>query len=167
MRRVLGWAFVAALLGATGLGERPEAPTASPLLRLLGPAAPVASDVQWIRFRYALTAGDHARAIALAETAIELDPTDTRGWDLLAAWLRAGLDTAERGEAVADDPAALALVRGIMLQTHAELDPDLAWEGGTRELWRGAAQAYALAATRGIEAAKDAMRYAEEQARVE
>ena len=57
-----------------------------------------------------------------------------------AAWLRAALATAERGEESARDPAALALLRGMLLWAKSEDDPDIAWPGG-REAMRAAARA--------------------------
>ncbi len=161
--RVAGWAAAAALV-ATFFLIRPETAAvrddAGPARRVLGPFAQLAANVQWIRFERAQMSGRHELAIARAESAIALDPSDTRGWELLAwhlslnlasvenepdprrrlAWVRAGLDVARRGEESARDPGALAFLQGLVLQVKAENDPELPWPGGSDALWEAAAE---------------------------
>lgn len=184
LRRLL-LVLALALAGASVL-LTPEAPPSNegPVRRLLGPAAELAANVQWIRFDRARIAGRHELAIARAERALALDPTDTRGWDLLAshlgvdltsvelqpdpdarlAWLRAALDVARRGEERADDPAALAWLQGFLLHVRADQDPELPWPGGVEGLWRDAAGHYARAAAAGRPEADLAALYALERA---
>ena len=174
--RILGW-IGAALLAAQALRlaaaepvpDRPADVPGNALSRLLGPAASLAATVQWIRVGRAFDRGADGLAFARAETALALDPGATGGWDLLAsrqalhlgsvsrepdparrlAWLRAGLATARRGEAVAREPAALAFLAGVCLLVHAEQDPDLPWPGGAAGLWQAAAGEFERAAALG------------------
>ncbi len=110
---------------------------------LFGPFAPLAHDVAWIRFQRARLAGEEERALELASLALELEPSSTDGWAMLAqhlsvflgspertpdlearrAWFEAGLETALRGEVQAERPEELALWRGLRLVFRSELDP--------------------------------------------
>ena len=159
-------------------------PEPGPVRRLFGPFAGLAAELQWVRFNRARGAGREELAIAHAETAIELDPSAARGYELFAlhlaldqgsaesepdperraAWLAAGLAVAARGEAHADDPGALAFLQGFLLHVKAEADPELVWPGGAAELWRQAAQHYARAAALGHPGADAAAAYARERA---
>ena len=170
-RLSLAWAAVGILLVLHCVfADRPTAPEfePGPLRRLIGPFAELAADIQWVRFERARRTGRPDLAIAHAETALELDPTDASGWDMLAAhlaldlgsidsepsaprrvaWLKAGLAVAARGEERSDDPAALAFLQGYLLQVKAD-DSELNWPGGANELWRAAARHYARAAEKG------------------
>jgi hypothetical protein len=114
-------------------------------------------------------AGRAALAVARAEGALAWAPRSTDGWDLLAsylalelasaerepdvarrrAWLEAGIGVTERGEELADDPARLALLRGVLYTSKAEEDPELD-PGGAPALWERAARAYERAAALGF-----------------
>jgi hypothetical protein len=167
-----GWALVAALVAWALVPERRGGGpgSASPLERLLGPVASLAASAEWVRFDVAQRRGDTARAYALAETALRIDPGDPEGWifvahDLVhergsllrepdpvarAAWIRAGLATLERGERVSRDPGALAFERGVVLAFLASLaDEDRAWPASSEEAWTLAAQAFETAAASG------------------
>jgi len=120
-------------------------PPWGPLHGLLGPAAELFADVQWIRFTRARLRGEHDRALAFAESALELDPSSTDGWEYLAthlatfhasserepepalreAWFRAGLEVTRRGALQASDPGRLALTRALLCLNRAQLDPAL------------------------------------------
>jgi len=184
--RRIGWSAVV-LLAAAAVALAPRADRSregrSPAARLLGPFADLASDVQWIRFRRALIRGDEARALRLAESALALDPRATDGWELLAwhlgfflaspdrepdlarrrAWFDAALDVAREGARRAEHPAEMHLLRGLLFQTKAQLDPAIA-PGGARALWRQAAEAFAEANAAGRADAVVRERHAREQA---
>ncbi|HED66554.1 MAG TPA: hypothetical protein ENJ09_13490 [Planctomycetes bacterium] len=165
--------FLLALLlafGSIALAPTPanRPPARNPFLRLLGPAAGLASDLQWVRYRAARDAGSEARAISLARSAIDLEPTRTDGWRVLAAhlaldlaspeheaertrragWFEAGIELTRTGERWADDPGELALWRGLLYLSRLEVDPDLL-DGGRAELTRRAEEAFAEAARLG------------------
>jgi hypothetical protein len=160
---VLAVAF-AALAWSTA---RPAPP--DPLvLRLLGPLAELASEVQWLRFRAAVRAGEEARGLRLAESALTWNPRANAGWETVAshlvfdlastarepelarrrAWFEAGLALLARGRERVERPAALELARGLFLLGKAELDPELA-PGGAAELQRRAYEAFEAAAALG------------------
>jgi len=147
VKRALGWSVAGALL-ALGLWHAPPsttAPAGSTAQRLLGPIAPAARDIQWIRFQGALLNGDAERALELAESALALQPQSTDGWMLLAghlafdrasaerepdlprrrAWFQAGVEVARRGIEHADEPARLHFWRGLLYLSKAEVDPAL------------------------------------------
>jgi len=120
-------------------------PTPGPLHDLLGPATELLADVQWIRFTRARLRGEHDRALAFAESALELDPSSTDGWEYLAthlatfhasserepelarrdAWFQAGLEVTRRGAKQASDPGRLALTRALLCLNRAQVDPAL------------------------------------------
>jgi len=147
-----------ASLAAAGLlaGEAP------PRSAVLGPLAPIAAQVQWVRGHVAARAGNEGRAFALMQSAVELEPRSTAAWIALAdqlglqlasaesgrsgeeraEWLRAALVTLTEGELHARAPARLALHQGLLLMSHAQTDPDIAWPGGTAQLWLDAADAF-------------------------
>jgi len=146
-----GWIGVAALLYPWGAMPR-EGPTPSIAERLVGPIASLAASVQWVRFDMALDTGRPERAYALAESALGLAPRAAPGWLTLgrhlitvrgsaqdepdperrARWMRAGLDTFERGEGVAIDAGELAFARGLYLAGLIAGIPaeELSWPGG-------------------------------------
>ena len=145
----------------------PPNASARPLpLRLLGPVADVAASIQWVRFQRARLDGRVELAIARAESALELAPENSAGWEVLAAylalllgsperepdpgrrlhWFRAGLAVTERGEEQATRGGDLAVARAILFATKAELDPQLPWPGGVPALWEEAARAWDRAA---------------------
>jgi hypothetical protein len=156
----LGLALVALSAGLDGSLPRERSPALA--VRLLGPLARTAARAQWVRAREAMAAGRTDLALARAATALELDPGNTAGWSMLAwhlamergslqrepaperraVWLRAGLDATRRGEAVAREPAELALERGLMLAQVADEDAPPPWPGGAEALWREAAEAF-------------------------
>ena len=163
----LGLVLVALSAGLDGRLPRERSPALA--VRLLGPLAHTAARLQWVRARSAMVAGRTDLALARAATALELDPGDTAGWSMLAwhlamergsiqrepaparrvVWLRAGLETSLRGEAVARAPGELALERGLMLAQVAEEDAPPPWPGGVAALWDEAARAFARAAELG------------------
>ncbi len=146
--------------------------------RLFEPLSTLAAGVQWVRVQSAIGAGEHELALARAETALALDPSSAAGWRSVAyhlglhlgshereadperrlALLRAALAVLERGDATAGDRAALAFARGVLFYVHAEQDAELPWPGGTRELWREAADAFDRAVELGHGEAADLAR---------
>lgn len=185
---ILGWVAVFALFAwslATAGGERDRAPARSPLERVLGPVASLAASVQWVRVDVALRRGEEARAYAMAETALRIDPSDPEGWIFLAhhmiydrasllrepdparraAWIRAGLETLARGERSSRDPGAILFDRGVALAFLGSLeDRDRAWPASAREAWSLAAEAFDRAAAVGHPRAAEAARLARERA---
>jgi hypothetical protein len=129
---------------------------------VLGPLAPIAAQVQWVRGHVAARAGAEGRAFALMESAVRLDPRSVDAWIALsdqlglqlasaesgrspeerAEWLRAACSTLVEGMDQARRPSQLALHRGLLLMSHAETDPELTWDGGVRGLWSDAASAF-------------------------
>jgi len=132
---------------------------------VVGPLATWLASIEWVRYQSDLRAGRPAAAIRHAENALDLDPGDPEGWELLAhhlgftlasverepdpavrlAWVRAALAVLARGEARCRDPGALALAAGLVLEVHAELDPELPWPGGVAALRRAATEHFARA----------------------
>jgi hypothetical protein len=189
--RRLGWLVVAALLATSYVTSPRRTGAAAPdadvdglpalVGRLLGPLRSLAAGLQWVRVQSARLAGEHEVALARAETALALDPGAAEGWRIVATHLaldlgsrerepdprrraellRAGLATLERGERVARDPANLALWRGILLVTHAEVsaasgeDAALPWPGGVAGMWHDAAAAFERAVELGIDDARE------------
>jgi len=153
-------------------GDSAQRPSLS--LRLLGPASELGRSLQWIRFQRALLRGNQQRALALAESAIALDPAATDGWQLLAAhlgyflasperehdlgrrrmWLQAALAVTRRGAQQADQPEELHLQRGLMLLSKLDLDPEVDPEGPAG-LLAGAIEAFREAARLGSAAARE------------
>lgn len=157
------------------LGQRDNSPTRpSVSLRLLGPASELGRSLQWVRFQRALLRGNQPRALALAESAIALDPSATDGWQLLAAhlgyflasperehaperrrmWLQAALEVTRRGAQQASHPEELHLQRGLMLLSKLDLDPQVDPAGPTG-LLAGAIEALRQAAQLGSPAAQE------------
>lgn len=147
----------------------PPAPRPEPtLLRLAGPFAALAAEVQWLRFHGASRRGEEARALELAESALTLDPRAAEGWKTLAAHLlfdlasrerepdlgrrraafEAGCSVARRGAERAQRPEELELFLGLVLADKAARDPELD-RGGAAALLEGAAQAFERAARHG------------------
>jgi hypothetical protein len=160
-RVALGWAAVALLLfgyAATSPAAPESTARPGPLRRLLGPFAGLAAEIEWVLFTQARADGQPALAIGHAETAIDLDPSSPRGYELLAthlafdlaspraepdparrrAWVQAGLAVAARGEKRSSDPAAMAFLQGYILEVRAESDPEIDWPGGVDAIWRAA-----------------------------
>ena len=122
-------AGAAAIGGEQGLRSPKAAHETGPMARLLGPLASVLASAEWLRFREALHKGDEARAYAIAERALELDPSAVDAWTTLAAhmiftrgsfedspdpiarrrWILAGLDLLVRGRDRCPWPGPLAL----------------------------------------------------------
>ena len=151
----------------------------------LGPLAPVAAQVQWVRAEGAISAGRPGQALRLMESAVELDPGATTGWVSLAdhmglylasaesgadmetraTWLRTALELAQRGEDWARQPQLLALHRGLLLVSHADLKEPMSWGGATGDqariaLFRDAAAAFEDAAAMGHEDGEHIAEYA-------
>jgi hypothetical protein len=151
----------------------------------LGPLAPVAAQVQWVRAEGAIQAGLSGEALRLMESAIELDPTSTTGWITLsdhlglylasaesgaametrASWLQTALDLTRRGEAWAQHPERLALHRGLLLVSHADLLESLDWGGSSGDrarmaLFQDAAAAFDEAAALGHPDGEEIAQYA-------
>lgn len=172
-RTALGWAGVLALAFLAAHLRAPRTATGAPLL-LLGPLAPLAAQVQWLRFQASLERGDGERALELAESALALDPRANAGWERLAAHLLfdrasperepdparrrsfvdAGLAVASRGAELAERPEELELFAGLALLSKVEVDPELR-PGGARELLSEAAVRLARAAALGSPAAAE------------
>ena len=152
--RMLGWgAVLVSIAFAPGRAsdERPRGPAQ----RLLGPISSLAASAQWVRVDLAFRAGRPELGFARAERALALDPASPEGWSFLArqqafslasverepdprrrrSWIRAGLETAARGEALSRDPAGLARLQGEILVKVVWLDPDVGWPGGVDALW--------------------------------
>lgn len=184
MRRRFGWLAAGALaVLAITLSPAADPSGATPMARLLGPFAELASDVQWIRFQRALLRGDEARALQHAESALLLAPTRPEGWELLAghlgfflasaerepdldrrrAWFRAALEVTHTGARQARRPAELHFVRGLLFRTKAELDPEI-WPAGRGALWTEAAEAFRQAHDAGRTDAELLRRHALERA---
>jgi hypothetical protein len=171
LRRLSGWALVVALVALAPVPSDPASSHAGEglLRRLLGPVASLAASAQWVRADLAFREGREELGFARAQTALLLDPGAAEGWNFLAwhqgydlasperepdpsrrlAWLRAGMETAARGERVAREPADLALLQGLMLAKTAAIDPRLAWPGGERGMWRDAAEHFERAGSLG------------------
>lgn len=175
LARPLLWLLAAALL-ALPCALAP-APHARPL-GLLAPIAELAAEIQWVRFEGALTRGEEARALALAESALALAPRVGAGWQRLAAhqgyelasrlvepdverrrvWLAAAEATLARGREAAARPAELVLFQALLLHSKADLDPELA-PGGAEELRARARVALERAAGLGSHEARELLGY--------
>lgn len=152
-------------------GTRAARPTG-----LLGPLAELAAELEWVRFEGALSRGDEARALALAEHALTLAPRSTSAWLRLAAhqgydlaspnlepelarrraWFEACLATVARGRALAAEPAELELFLATYLFDRAARDPELV-PGGKEQLEAGALAALEAAAAHGSELAREVL----------
>jgi len=161
----------AACLAAAGYLSADDAPGD---IQVLGPLAPIAAQIQWVRAHAARLAGDEGRAFALMQSALQLQPRSSAAWIALsnqlglqfasaesgrspgerAEWLQAACQLLEEGQSLVPHSDALALHRGLLLMSHAETDAELAWPGSTAGLWADAAAAFDEAAThaRGKEA---------------
>lgn len=157
MKRRLAFATGLALIAWAATRPQPSAPPR----HVLGPFAPIAAQVQWVRAHTARDGGQTARAFALMESAVALEPTSPAAWITFANqlglqfaspesgrpaaeradWLRAALQVLERGEAQVAAPEVLALHRAILLMSHAQTDATLPWPGATAGLFRDAARA--------------------------
>jgi len=166
-RLIAGWTGVAGLAWLAGWLHPGHEPSATPLF-LLGPVAPFAAQVQWLRFHAASLRGETPRALELAESALALDPRSSAGWERLAAHLlfdlasrerepalerrraffQAGLAVLARGAERAAEPGALEFYRALALIGKAEADPELS-QGGAGELYAEALAALERAAARG------------------
>lgn len=165
--RALLWLVALALVVTPALigsarSARPNEERAHLVTRLLGPFSELAAEVQWIRVQSAVRSGRSELALSRAETALALDPSNSEGWRFVAAYLgldlgspntepeparrraliRSALQLLERGERTAESRQLLALWSGLILMTHAEIDPELEWPTGTRGLWTEAADAF-------------------------
>jgi len=192
-RLALGWVFVLALAAwstratlararthpeRAALPEHASLPEPASLsVRLLGPFAPLAASIQWVRVDLALRDGREELAYARSELALALDPTATQGWIFLAHhlvfdraslereldprirrhWIQAGLALLERGEAACSDPAELVFDRGLILTYLASLEPaDRVWPETGAEAWQLAAAAFERSAELGHPLAAEA-----------
>jgi hypothetical protein len=165
-RLALAVLALAALLVAvrTAPAREPRAPR----LVLLAPFAGLAAELQWLRFHAAVRAGEEARALELAESALTWEPSAPAGWQTLAAhlvfdrasrerepdlarrraWLEAGLAELARGVERCARPGELELLCGITLASKAALDPELD-PGGAPALRAAARAAFERAAALG------------------
>lgn len=159
MKRAVLFTAGALALVAAGLYSRG---TPAEGASVLGPLAPLAAQVQWVRGHSAARRGDTGRAFALLESATRLEPRSSAAWIALADqlglqlassesgrptreradYLRAALAVLTEGQAHVRAPARLALHRGLLLMSHAETDLDLDWPGGHAGLWRDTARAF-------------------------
>jgi len=185
MRRVLrgiGWGLVAVLALLPWYFPPRGSSLWSPSLavRLLGPLARPAAAWQWVRVDAAIRAGRTDIALARAEIAFALDPSETRGWLPLAghlaferasperepdparriAWLLAGLAVARRGEASCAEPLELVEWQIMVLDRTATVDPDLPWPGGLAGLFNEIAALFDRAAGLGAPDAAENARLA-------
>lgn len=176
-----GLAIGATVLAITGTWLASPAKSRS----WLGPLAPVAAQVQWVRADGAVHAGLSGEALRLMESAIELDPSSTAGWiamgdhvglylasaesgapmETRASWLQAALDLTRRGEAWVQHPEFLALYRGLLLVSHGDLEQSLDWGGHTGleariALFQEAAVAFDEAASLGHPDGEEIAQYA-------
>jgi hypothetical protein len=183
LRRIHGWLVVALLFALAVALETHSPATPRGPRALLGPVAGLWSRVLWIRFQRAELAGEEARALDLAETALDYTPRDTEGWERLVshlgtflasaertpdvelrrAYFRAALSTARRGAEVADEPGRLHWLRGMLALAKVELDPAIDPRGASG-LLADAAAAFGEARAAGIEDAAELERYARERA---
>jgi predicted Zn-dependent protease len=180
-----GVAVATGLLAASLSGWRNGEADRPALRRALGPVASLAAGVQWIRVDVAIRRGDYARAYERAETALALDPEDPAGWiflahhllyeraslsrepdrDARARWIRAGIETLERGERTSSDPGAVDFEHGVALAFLGSLaDADRAWPESAERAWELAARAFEAAAEEGTRSAAQAAALARERA---
>lgn len=171
--RGLLWLFAATLVALPcALAPRPSARA----LGLIGPVAELAAEVQWVRYEGALTRGEEAHALALAESALALAPRVSAGWQHLAAhlgydlasrtvepdparrrvWLAAAESTLTRGAAAAARPAELLLFHALLLASKADVDPELA-PGGKAELLARSRALFEQAAELGSHEAREVL----------
>lgn len=164
MKRWPWFGAAAVCLAAAGYLSADDAPADA---QVLGPLAPIAAQIQWVRGHAARLAGDEGRAFALMQSALLLEPRSTAAWialsnqlglqfasaesgrspDERAEWLQAACQLLEEGQQLVPHPDALALHRGLLLMSHAETDADISWPGSTAGLWAAAANAFDEAAT--------------------
>jgi hypothetical protein len=174
--------LVASLAGTRGDSSGADRPV---LRRILGPVASLAAGVQWVRVDVAIRREDYARAYERAETALALEPEDSAGWIYLAhhliyeraslsrepdrearaRWIRAGIETLERGERASRDAGEVYFEHGVALAFLGSLaDEDRAWPKSAAEAWELAARAFEDAAARGVASATKAAALARERA---
>lgn len=184
LTQALGWSTVAGLFAlAIALARHDPPPSARGPRALLGPLADLWSRALWVRFERAELAGDEARALDLAETALDYAPRDTAGWERLTSYLgtflastertpdlelrrayfQAALATARHGAELAREPARLEWLRGILALEKAELDPEIDARGAPG-LFADAARAFGAARTGGLADAAELERYARARA---
>jgi hypothetical protein len=181
--RLATWLALGALLVLAAAVRRDAhddgARHASLARRLAGPFASLAASVQWTRADLAWRAGREDQGLARAEAALELDPASAEGWIFLAhhmvfdlgavgrgtageraAWIEAGVALLQRGEEVADDPAALAFDLGLVAVYLASLEPDdRAWPPDEQRAWSLARSAFTRAADAGHALAAEALEH--------
>lgn len=180
------WAVcLAAMLAATPLlAKRPDDGRGL-MAQAFGPLARPAARAQWVLVDAAVRDGRLGLALRRAETALQLDPTDTSGWlywghhlafergtlertpddSERIAWLRGALAFLEAGRSRVEDPAQLTLRQGAIWVALAQ-EP-LLWPGlPPGEAWSRAAERFGAAALEGLphaaEAAEAARRRADE-----
>lgn len=172
---------IAAGLFAMGLSQTERASRETP--SWLGPFAPIAAQVQWVRAERAIQHGFPGRAIDFMESAIDLNPKSGPGWMALAnhlglylasaeagwtmevrvAWLKSALDVTHRGQKWARHPEELSFHRGMLLLSHARLAEPLEWGDSPNALWQDAATAFREAAELGHVGGEAAQAFALEQ----
>ncbi len=182
--QVGGWSVVALLAFGVAAPNSGEPRDPSVIHRLLGPIAPIAAGIQWVRFDAALRDGEPELAYARAESALSLDPGAYEGWSLLAghqaiergararepdparrmAWIRAGIATALEGEEVAREPGRLALLAGLLTVDKLDDDPELVWPAGRKAAWEDAARDFERAQAAGYAPGAELARKARERA---
>jgi hypothetical protein len=149
----------------------------------LGPFAPIAAQVQWVRAEQAIASGFPGRAIDFMESAVDLNPKSGSGWITLADhlglylasaeagwpmetrayWLETALEVTRRGQSWARHPDALAFHRGMLLLSHARLVEPLTWRDSPHALWEDAVAAFDEAEELGHPGAEAAAEYARAQ----
>ena len=176
---------VSPMLVGSARPVRPNYESAHFVTRLLGPFSELAAELQWIRVQSAMRSGRSELALARAETALSLNPSNTEGWRFVATYLaldlgspntepeparrralvRSALQLLERGERTTESGQQLALWSGLILMMHAEIDPELEWPTGTRGLWTEAADAFDRAVELGSTEAEALAHTARERAK--
>ncbi|MEM8712725.1 MAG: hypothetical protein AAGG01_17375 [Planctomycetota bacterium] len=158
-----------------------------PIARALGPLASVLASIEWVRFRSALQSGDPARAYAIAEHALDLDPRSERGWLELSQhlifirgseqeapaladrrrWIEEGLSVLERGEAKSAYPEELAYFAWLVRSSYlAEIpEEELGWPGGSSSLLLRGREDLARAAAAGRKGASETLEAFDESLR--
>ncbi|MEZ5979235.1 MAG: hypothetical protein R3F34_13560 [Planctomycetota bacterium] len=176
---------VAAILVAIGIASGAgKHSSASDGPRLFGPVARLVAALRWVEVREAFDRGEPARAFAVAETALAIDPGATEGWCLLVerqlltdasslrepdgarrrAWIESALDTAERGVRSARDPGRVEFTAALGLLVQATDESPPPWPTGVAGLRNDARRWFERALEHGVGAAREFLVDTDEEA---